>query len=258
MAQKISDYTAITGGVFDDDDLFDVSEHTGSGIYQTRSITGAEIKASISGGSPIATADQVVSTTGTRKITLGGSLVTDLLKVENAAAASIIEFQGTKKVSIPTGRLAINTGFAAQGQQFAVASALNTQVMTCYGGGYNTDVFKLTLNPIAGSYMEGFYAFSSNVHASVKTGFVADITGGNSNIGIDIRAGEMWFGGATTDKIQFYGGTAVVQAAAYTATDATATDGTIGTADTLINNLRTIIDEIKGTLDSATGVGLNA
>ena len=54
--KKISDYTPISGGVFDNDDLFDVSEHLGDGVYETRSITGAEIKAS-TGGSAVFTID---------------------------------------------------------------------------------------------------------------------------------------------------------------------------------------------------------
>ena len=55
-SKKISDYTPISGGGFDNDDLFDVSEHLGDGVYETRSITGAEIKAS-TGGSAVFTID---------------------------------------------------------------------------------------------------------------------------------------------------------------------------------------------------------
>tara|TARA_R110001606_G_scaffold56821_1_gene137657 strand:+ start:14151 stop:14516 length:366 start_codon:yes stop_codon:yes gene_type:complete len=61
-SKKISDYTPITGGGFGNDDLFDISEHLGSSVYQTRSITGAEIKASFP---PVFTIDLIDALTVT-------------------------------------------------------------------------------------------------------------------------------------------------------------------------------------------------
>jgi hypothetical protein len=258
MAQKISDYTGITGGIFDDDDLFDISEHIGSGLYQTRSITGAEIKASISGGSPLADADQTIATTGTRKITLGGSTGSDLLIIEAASGTDLIHFRGDDSIYIPSGEVGMGGYFPNTSRKF------NIYQNQANGFGFYLEqrgTGHRGYHHLNGANVTGTSFQSINKTAGgtgIRTGIELDVANGSLNYAINVLAGDVLLGGAATDKVQFYGGTAVVQAAAYTATDATATDGTIATNDTITNNLRVIVDEIKATLDSATGVGLNA
>jgi hypothetical protein len=65
-------------------------------------------------------------------------------------------------------------------------------------------------------------------------------------------------GTGATEKFGFYGNTPVARGAALTATNVTATDATIGTNDTITNNIRTRVDELEARLDAATGVGLFA
>ena len=66
-------------------------------------------------------------------------------------------------------------------------------------------------------------------------------------------------GTLTTEKFAFWNTTPITQPTALTAADATATDGTIGTADTIINNLRVRVDELEARLStSGGGVGLFA
>ena len=57
----------------------------------------------------------------------------------------------------------------------------------------------------------------------------------------------------TAQLMSFWGATPIDQPTALTAANATATDGTIGTADTIINNLRIRLDELERRLSTAGG-----
>lgn len=82
MAKKISDLTAISGGVFSDNDLFEVSVDTGGGSYVSRKILGSEVKTTI-GGANIGNSDLTISTSGARKLILGGALTSDYFVIRN-------------------------------------------------------------------------------------------------------------------------------------------------------------------------------
>jgi hypothetical protein len=112
MSEKISNYTPITGGKFDDDDLFDVSQDIGAGLYQTRSITGAEIKASVI-VSPVYTIDLI-----------------DVLTVTFYAPQALSIDSVTDIVNAPTTTILVAGGAYVLGDPITIGQSINVTVST--------------------------------------------------------------------------------------------------------------------------------
>jgi hypothetical protein len=131
------------------------------------------------GGSPLSTADQTIAATGTRKVTLGGSLVTDLVKFENSATDPLLEVRGDKSVTLPTGYLGVGTtavGGGFGGHKFSVVNSTGSSAIKVSQTGVNGKALELLLSATSGSQY-GFYVTSSNANAVNKYGSLYNITG---------------------------------------------------------------------------------
>lgn len=253
---KISDLTP--GTITASDDIVFVQ----SGETKTDTVQGI---LDLSSSSSLATDDQVIDENN-RNITLNGAASTNLLTVENNAGSDVIQMRGDDAVSIPTGYLGVGTTALGSGfgghKVYIVNSMASTNAVNIVHSGANGTGVNITSNQTAAGAGYGFKVASTNSAASVsKIGAQYNISGGATNYAIDITAGDIRlntstgakFGVATNNKIGFWNTTPIVQPAALTAADATATDGTLATAETIINNLRVRLNELEAALSAAGG-----
>lgn len=208
----------------------------------------------------------LTSTDNNRIFALNGNLSTNLLTVENASGTDVLIARGDNAVSVPTGYLGIGTtslgaGFGGH-KVYIVNSASSTNAINIVHSGANGTGVNVTSNQTASGSGYGFRILSTNSAAAVsKVGVQLNITNGGVNNAIDIIAGDIKLatttgtkiGTATNELLGFWNATPIAQPAALTAADATATDGTIGTADTIINNLRTRLNELEAALSASGG-----
>ena len=210
---------------------------------------------------------RIFSGAGTHITKLGGNLSTDLIDFQSNAGTTIMEIRGDNTVYIPTGYLGV--GYSALGAGFGghKVSVLNNTAASSfisYQTGGNGKAFEARLTATGGSQY-GLYVSSTTSNVNVNASFF-NVTGGGGGAKNAIWIGngtiEMpaagaihgcKIGTAATQILSFWGATPIGQPTALTAADATATDGTIGTADTIINNLRVRVDELEAKLSAAGG-----
>lgn len=215
-------------------------------------------------GDNIATSDLTVDSTGTRALKTGGSLVTDSIEIQDPDGASLLEIRGDNTVSVPSGYFGVGTtnlGPGFGGHRVSISDNGNGGAIYITKGGSNGSSFKTVLSPSGGSTIRGLDVQSTNSTGVSKYGAYFNIRGSlTSNLAIFIDEGDIQvstngtkIGTATLQKIGFWNTTPIVQPTALTAANLTATDGTILTADLLINNMRIRINELEEKLSTAAG-----
>ena len=215
-------------------------------------------------GDNIATSDLTVDSTGTRALKTGGSLATDLIDIQAPDGSSLLQIRGNNTVSVPSGYFGVGTtnlGPGFGGHRVYIVDAGNGGAIYITKGGANGSSFKTILSPTGGSAIKGLDVSSTNSTAVGKYGAYFNIRGSlSSNLAIFIDEGDIQvstngtkIGTATLQKIGFWNTTPIVQPTALTAANSTATDGTILTADLLINNMRVRINELEEKLSTAAG-----
>lgn len=203
MSKKISELTAISGGVFANADLFEISVDTGSSIYVSRKITGAEMIASIGSGN-IGNSDLTIDTSGTRKLIMGGALSSDVFTIRNSAdTKNLLEVRGNGDVfSYGRSGVATNLAYGLNALNSVTSSAGNT-VFGHYAGA----------SQISGnsySTFVGWYAgnkVTTGVH-NVAVGFnslLAETTGGR-NVAVGYSSMQISSGGANNTAIGYESG----------------------------------------------------
>ena len=235
--------------------------------------------ADLASGSNLGSAD-LTSTSNTRKFTLNGSLSTNTLVVEAASGADIVQFRGDNVVAIGTGTeilagisgsaLRINSTTAEQGWNVKNSTGtLDILRVDNFGVGMEGRLQFITSgvnhgfinSSVAGTLQFGgsinqkhiFTNNSATPRLTVNCGGAQELAFYDAfNIAFGTSTGTK-IGKLTTQKMGFWNTTPIVQPTALTASDATVTDGTIGTADTIINNLRTRLNELEAKLSAAGG-----
>jgi len=276
----------ITTTSLDDLAFFDVDNYKSLAYKSERvpmSVMNAQFRVNLGNNNLIADGDY--------SYTLFGSLASNTVTFKNAATSDIIQFRGDNSVYIPTGavghgmtpnaiiqyRLGGTHGFAyglyvdgtysVAGVRVLSTSAPNK--FTCSNIGNNQIGYNSEGNTAATANRTAHRAYINGTNTAANIGFTCDVTNGANNYALNIIDGDIRFGSGvsagsmigtlTTEKFAFWNTTPITQPTALTAADATATDGTIGTADTIINNLRVRVDELEARLStSGGGVGLFA
>jgi hypothetical protein len=188
---------------------------------------------------------------------------TDTFKLTYSASDTVTPSSGTTLFEVATnGDFFLNTGdFFLNSASVWIKSAGATSMELGVNG-----------NDIAKISSAGLEAFNAN------GGTIRNVASalGTANINVNKTDTDTGLGGSTdiltllagglegirieentaAIRLGFFNVTPVVQAAAMTTANATATDGTIGTADTIINNLRIRINELEAMLDATTGIGI--
>ena len=219
-----------------------------------------------SGGASLATADQLINQTGTRSITLGGSLSTDNLEVEAASGTSVLKIRGDNTIYVP-GYLGVGTtnlGPSYGNHKINIYNPNNSGGVNIQQAGGNGKAILMQLTATNGSQY-GLYVTSttSNVNSN-GSHFNMSGGGGGTKNAINIVNGTIQMpaagavngckiGTGPTQIFSFWGATPIGQPTALTAANATPTDGTITTADNIINNLRRRLDELESKLSAAAG-----
>jgi len=232
----------------------------------------------------------LTSTANSRVFTLNGATSSNTFTIETSAGTDIVQFRADKAIYIPTGgasfgaaplvgtaqlRMGGSNG-EAYGQYIdgaysvagiRVLGATIPNKYSCSNIGSNQVGYNSEGNSAATVNRSAHRAYIIGSNTAANIGFTCEVANGAYNYALDVVSGDFRFGTvtgtkigtATTEKLSFWNTTPIVQPTALTAADATATDGTIGTADTLINNMRIRINELEAKLSSAFGgVGLIA
>lgn len=267
---KISNLTA--GTVAASDDFAFVQ----SGTTKTDTVQG--ILDLVPGAANLGDSD-LTSTDNNRIFALNGNLSTNLLTIESASGSDIAQFRGDGTVyflnnissgvtpstnfrfyASDTGLLGgfYSVGSGTRGYYASGAQNNSFEAQNTKSGGVG---FKADLSGTSGNHFGGYF-IARGTATSINKAIVLDANGGSTNYAFEIIAGDFnladttnghKFGTATTQKMGFWNATPIAQPAALTAADATATDGTIGTADTIINNLRTRLNELEAALSASGG-----
>jgi hypothetical protein len=192
-------------------------------LYPSVNAVENRIQGALSGGVNLGTADLTQSAIGTRKYTLAGSLITDLVKFENSASAELFTIRGDKSVILPDGYLGVNistVGSGFGGHRFTVVNDSSSNGVYVQQTGGNGKAVVVTLTANTGSNVFGYHCSSGNATAITKIGALLDITGSSTaNVAIDFINGDMRFGTgtgsmigtATGEKFSFWGSSPVVQ-----------------------------------------------
>jgi hypothetical protein len=212
MAKKISDLTAISGGVFASGDLFEISVDTGGG-YVSRKITGTELLASIpsSGGETLAqtlaigndTSGNIINITSGDYISYNHSgfinrIITDPLTTINktqtlqnktGTLAHLDDTLESADITITDANRAITLNGSTSADKITIDNGTNDALIVqgdgqvySYGKGFGST------NTAFGS---GVFANTTPANAN-NTGFgrsvLANLTTGGSNTGIGSEA----------------------------------------------------------------------
>jgi len=289
MPLEINQYP-ITAVKLEDPDLFDQDADDGVGGWESRKVPWSLIKLELQTGLTfynISNSNLVADSNYTYG--LNGSLLSDTWTIKTGGGTPIQQFRGDNSVYIPTGavghggaassilqyRLGGSHGMAygiycdgtysTAGIRVLSTNAPNKFVASNVGGGhigYNSQG-----NTAATANRSAHRAYIIGTNTAANIGFTCEVSGGANNYAIDIVKGDIRLdtvtgveiGTTTTEKLGFWNTTPITQPTGLTTSDATATDGTIGTADTIINNLRIRVDELEARLStSGGGVGLFA
>jgi len=239
-----------------------------SGLPSAGALTGAELVAVVDAGvtsqttataiaglatsQDLGTAD-LTSTANERTFTLNGSLVTNLFTIDNGAGTAIAKFKGNSAIDLNA-----NTVFDSGGTNTShtvKGTATSQMIMTV---GAKTSYFQQNLAGSNNAYFAGAINWKLGASLAIQFNTAGILMYDGFNIDAGATTGTK-IGTATTRKLGFWGATPLVQPTALTAADATATDGTIGTNDTITNNLRVRLDEMEARFSTAGGgIGLIA
>jgi len=248
----------------------DVPDDTSPTGYTTKYIQASNLAPTVE-DTNIGT-DDLTSADLIRKYILAGALATNYFSFRNSAdTVDMLKVKGDNTITIPTGYLSVGLDYGGPGyggHRVYIGDSGNGGSIYAPKGGANGSAFKTVLTPSGGSQIKGLDVRSSNATMISKYGSYFKITGStNENLAIFIDEGDVRLsntvgtkiGTGTTQKIGFWNTAPIVQPGLMTAADTTPTDGTIGTADTILNNMRIRINELEAALSAAGGgVGLLA
>jgi len=216
-----------------------------------------------------------------RTYTLKGSLASDLLTIKNGAGTDVLQFRGDSSVYIPTGVIGqgvlpnsaignsgnsgstygFYTSKSRTGADFLSFATTTPHKYSAARLNANQTGFYVDANQATTGNRQGAHLALYGSNTGNNIGLKLDIRSGLNNYALEVLDGDFKFGTgtgskigtATTEKIGFWNTTPIVQPTGLTTSDATATDGTVVTADIIINNLRTRLDELEARLSTASG-----
>jgi len=183
----------------------------------------------------LGSSDLTQSATGVRSFTLAGDAATDLLRLKNDSSAAIVDFRGdgsyfqknigvnvapASTVGLYMDVTSLNTGiniFGNAGVGMSIAASTNNGqaiATTSTGTGAPTGI-QSSMTSNASTSKTSFKSVITGT-APVNTGISLDVTGGTSNVALDIIAGKVktgtgetsWDvgGSLSTDKLSIEGG----------------------------------------------------
>ncbi len=233
-------------------------------------VTTTQAIADLAGGGGGGFAHDFAAGTTIETVKLGNDLSTSYAEIENASGTPLLKVKGDGGVTLPTGYIGLGTdsvGAGFGGHKFTVVNSTSSSALKLQQAGGNGKALELLLTATAGTQY-GLYMTSTASNVNVY-GSLYKVTGGGGGdkCAINIMSGTIkmpvqgsadnvhggLIGTATNQEFAFWGATPQIQPTALTAADATATNGTIGTADTIINNLRVRLNELETKLSAATG-----
>ena len=272
----------VQGGVTTKSTAQDIADLGGGGGGGTLTTKGdLESFTTVQARLPVGTDDQVLTAdsaaasglgtstlpVGNTITTLGGNAGTDCYTVEALDGSDVLKMCADGAVILPTGYIGVGTSLVGPGyggHKFVVSNSTTSSGFKCTQSGANGKALELLLSASVGTQY-GLYVTSTTSNVMVNASlFNITGTGTGAKNAINIVSGTIempaagavhgcQIGTASTQIMSFWGATPIDQPTALTAADATATDGTIGTADTIINNLRIRLDELEAKLSAAGG-----
>lgn len=271
MAKKISDLTAISGGVFSDNDLFEVSVDTGGGSYVSRKILGSEVKTTI-GGANIGNSDLTINTSGARKLILGGALSTDSFTIRNSAdSADYFKVNGVGQVfsygkgsgstNLAYGDGALNSNVSSSGM---TVFGHNAGAGIVSGNGYSTYIGWYAGNKSTGiqNTAVGFNAFLNSVSGLHNTalgyGALQNASGANYNVALGHSSGLNLTTGSANVGLGYFSLRGVTTGALNLMIGQSGTTGTgvtTGSYNTIIGNDVTGLGNVSNNIVIADGQG---
>lgn len=200
----------LTGDMWLAIDVPDVTSPTG---FVTRRVNVLQVQPTPVVDTSLATDDQAVDQVGTRVITIGGDLPTDMVLVESLSGNEVMKLKGDQGVTIPSGFLGVGTdsvglGFGSH-KITALSSISSSNSIYGIASGANSTAGYFTTTGSGSGSAYCVRAISSNAApATVKQGLVVDISGGAVNWGIVLVNGDVKTPSGTgqTETVTFGGG----------------------------------------------------
>ena len=153
---------------------------------------GLEFVAPSGGGSNLGSAD-LTSAANERKFILNGAASTNKLVFENSSGDVVMQINGDKSVFIPTGNIAIGdtvTGATNGADKVRIISGTSKHGIYVENNTAKGHGAFIKFEPSA-SFGTGIGVLSNSVINVAKRGVEIDVTGGNDNVALHIKNGDI-------------------------------------------------------------------